>query len=362
MRLWDLPGARRFVDSACAALRDGYSVVARFPGQIPAGFEVALTASLGNMLSVGRLCGSSIPFEDLCNRFVSGNRSHIRSLQDLCEEDGFQGRLIWLDGLNAQNWSLWRDFLGRYAQASRSMPILGRTLFFAPLVGTPPGAPPSEDVALVTCGWDGVPDELDLMLLANESLRQKRSSAIQRSLLSTTVARVAAWDFDTALRLLEEDERCILAPTELLRALASDKGWTKETPVAWDLGTASLSGIAHPARAALEDPPREIERRLWSAQASVVLPWIETERHEIVAGNLYEIRRQMKRLGMNDEDPYDLEIGQLTFIFESRGVDRNVRKRLQKLRRARNALAHLQPLAPETVLRLVEINGKQNSR
>ena len=362
MRLWDLPGARRFVESACAALRDGCSVVARFPGQIPAGFEVALSTSLGNILTVGKLRGSSDPFQDLCRRFVSGSRSHIRTLQDLCQEDGFQGRLIWLDGLNAKNWSSWSDFLSRYAQASRSMPVLGRTLFFAPLVGTPPGTPPLEDVALVTCGWDGVTDELDLMLLANERLRHGRFNDIQRSLLSSTVARVASWDFDSALRMLDEDERCILAPTELLRAIASEKGWTKETPATWELGTASLSGVTHPALAALQDPPREIERRAWSAQASVVLPWIETMRHDIVAENLYEIRYQMRRLEMNDVDPFDLEIGQLGSIYGSRGVNRNVRKRVQKLRTARNALAHLRPLAPETVLRLIEVRGKYNSR
>ena len=362
MRLWDLPGARRFVESACAALRDGCSVVARFPGQIPTGFEVAVSASLGNILTVGKFRGTSDPFQDLCRRFVSGSRSHIRTLQDLCQEDGFQGRLIWLDGLNANNWSSWRDFLSRYAQASRSMPVLGRTLFFAPVVGTPPGAPPSEDVALITCGWDGLTDELDLMLLANECLRHRRFDPIQRSLLSSTVARVASWDFDSALRMLHEDDRCILAPIELLRAIGIEKGWTKETLATWEFGTASLSGVAHPALAALQDPPREIEMRVWSAQASVLLPWIEKMRHDIVAENLHEIRYQMRRSGMNDLDPFDLEVGQLGSIYGSRGVNRSVRKRVQKLRTARNALSHLRPLAPESVLRLIAVSGNHTSR
>ena len=46
MRLWDLPGVKRFIETACAPLRDGSSVVARFPGEIPTGFEEALTTSL----------------------------------------------------------------------------------------------------------------------------------------------------------------------------------------------------------------------------------------------------------------------------------------------------------------------------
>ena len=63
------------------------------------------------------------------------------------------------------------------------------------------------------------------------------------------------------------------------------------------MGTESGSGIAHPARAALEEPPNEINYRLCSAQLSVLLPWIETLRHELVAANLYEVKRQMTHIG-----------------------------------------------------------------
>ena len=135
MRLWDLPGVKRFIETACAPLRDGSSVVARFPGEIPTGFEEALTTSLGNILSVGRFKGSASPFEDLCNRFAAGNRSHIQSLQDLCEDEGFAGRLIWIDGLNGENWPAWRAFLSKYAQASRSMPFLGRNTILRTIGG-----------------------------------------------------------------------------------------------------------------------------------------------------------------------------------------------------------------------------------
>ena len=236
MRLWDLPGVQRFIETACAPLRNGASVVAQFPGEIPAGFEEALTTSLGNILKVERLYGSASPFEDLCNRYATGNRAHIQSIQDLCKDDGFEGYLIWLDGLNGENWPAWRAFLNRYAQASRSMGLLDRTLFVALLAGSSVGDPPSTDVALVTCAWDGVPDELDLMLLASERLRQKTMNPVLRDLLATTVARVASWDFDSALCLLGKSERTILAPEEVLRSIAGDKGWTRETPKDWEHG------------------------------------------------------------------------------------------------------------------------------
>lgn len=354
MTLWDLPGVKRFVEAACTPLWDGSSVVARFPGEVPTGFEEAVTSSLGNTLSVGRLNGSASPFEDLCSRFAVGNRSHIRSLQDLCEDEGFAGRLIWLDGLDRENWPAWQEFLSRYAQTSRSMPFLDRTLFFAPLAGSPLCDPPSADVALVTCEWDGVPDELDLMLFAHEYLRPKPMNPVLRDLLATVVARVASWSFDSAKHLLRESKRSILAPTKVLRSVAQQKGWTRDTPVSWEVGTASQNGIVHPARAAIENPSREIERRVWSAQASVLLPRIETWRHETVKQNIFSVRGMMRRTGKEGVDPYDLEIGELASLFERKGAPRFIRKHIRKLRNARNALAHLSPLGPDQVLQLIE--------
>ena len=358
MTLWDLPGVKRFVESECEApLRDGASVIARFPGEIPLGFEDAVTAPLENYLSVGKVRATASPLEDLCAQYATDGRAHVRSIQELCRDRGFGGRLVWVDGLSASNWTVWRTFLVHYAQVSRSMPLAGRTLFFAPLTGTSSiGVPPS-DVALATCEWDGVPDELDLMLLANERLRESVGSAVLRALLTTVVARVASWDFDSALRMLTGDRHNILDPIKTLRDLARAKEWTHETPVSWELGTASRTGVAHPARAALDDPPREIERRIWSAQASVLLPWIETLRHQIIVANGRDVLRQMCQAGINHEDPYDLELGDLASILGRRGALRDLRKRVQKLQLARNALAHLQPLPPDNVLRVIESNG-----
>ena len=237
------------------------------------------------------------------------------------------------------------------------MPLVGRTLFFAPLTASSSNGLPASDVALATCEWDGVSDELDLMLLANERLRERVGSTVLRTLLTTVVARVASWDFDSAVRMLAGDRRNILDPVKTLREIARAKDWTHETPVSWELGTASRTGVAHPARAALDDPPREIERRIWSAQASVLLPWVETLRHQIIEANGHDVRRQMRQAGINHDDPYDLELGDLASIFNRRGAGGRIRERLRKLQAARNALAHLQPLQPDRVLRMIESNG-----
>ena len=352
MRLWDLPGAKRFVDCTCDHLRGGSTVIVRFPRMVPEGFNTVLEARLGNALEVGRLSVTDSPLHDLARRYAEHPR-HIGRLPDLCDDPGFRGRLVRLEGLDSTTWPAWRHFLSSYAEASRSRPLLGRSLFLVVLAGSPPADPPPADIGLASLDWDGVLDDVDLLLFATERLREREDNPLARSLLATTVACLAAWDFETAAVLVNEDSTTIMDPGDLLRVIANDKGWTGNTPLDWRLGTSSRTGIAHPARAALDDPPTELNRRLWSAQLSVLLPWIEVRRHETVTRNLFKVRRQMHAGGDRDGDAFALELGDLVRLFGRRGADRQIRRLLGRLRDARNELAHRRHLSHPTILNLI---------
>ena len=351
MTLWDLPGGRRFIDAICNSLLGGSSVVMSFPGAVPEGLDDALSATLGNALQVGDLTATAKPLDDLRHQYA-GHPSHVNSISDLCDDLGFQGRLVRLRNLNEGNWPAWGDFLGRYAQTSRSRHLLGRSLFLVPLSSCDTLEPPPTDVALTHSIWDNILDDVDLLLFASERLRQRSGDTLFRSLLANIVARVASWDFDTAAALLAESDRTILDPIEFLRALAREKGWTADTPRDWQLGTESRSGAAHAARAALDNPPSEVNRRLWSAQLSVLLPWIEYRRYETVANNLKQVRRQMHRAGNGRNDPFELEVRDLAIMF--RGTNHSLRKIFQRLRHVRNKLAHQEHLTPTDVLNLIK--------
>ena len=84
MTLWDLPGARRFVDATCNSLRDGSSVVICFPSAVPEGLDAALLDNLGNALEVRRLTATVSPLEDL-SRHYARHPSHVNSISDLCD-------------------------------------------------------------------------------------------------------------------------------------------------------------------------------------------------------------------------------------------------------------------------------------
>ena len=349
MRLWDLSGAVRFLKTVERSLNDGVSVVVRFPGAMPLGFQDAVITDVKGLNFVRFKCTRS-PFEGLCKKYAPSALLTAGDLSGLCEHEGFRGKLIWLDSLHPKMWQQWREFLTKYAQVNRFMSSLGRTLFVVPLEGEPPEEPPKNDVTMATHDWSDVIDEMDLLFWANDRLLQKGMSYSQRILLATTVARIASWDFDIAMRLLDERSHVILAPCEMLRSIAKEKGWTLHTPVDWQIGTASKSGIEHAALAALEEPPRTIQRRLWSAQAAVLLPQIESQRVKIIRNNMSKFRRALQ-----DKDPLDVELSELERAMWSRTYCK-VHDNVKYLRDARNGLAHLCPLVPEKALELAQFN------
>lgn len=356
MTIWELPGPAGFVESVERSLRDGVNVVVRFPGAMPDGFSDVVTRNARRFLTTNKFECTRFPLKSLREKYVPNGLFPGDSVQRLCENEAFRGRLIWLEGLNDDLWPEWREFLSRYAEASRSIPTLGRTLFIAPLEGEPPGDPPQADVTMAVHDWSEVVDEMDLLFFAHNRLPERRMELSQRLLLATTVAHVACWDIDTADRMLNEAPHVILEPYEMLRSLAKEKHWTSETPSNWQLGTASGSGVAHAALAVLTDPPREIRRRLWSAQASVLLPRIESHRHVFVERNWNTIERLSYRAGNGVKDPYDAELGELLFLFQHGSRDRATHRFLSGLRDARNALAHLEPLPPGTALELAQLD------
>lgn len=348
MDVWTLPGPAAFLRRVERSLRDGMSVVVRFPGGARADFrERVLSLLQGSWhCAVFRPESASPPFASLRARFAPRlSPEREASLLDLCEEPDFQGRVIWLDGLDRDDWSAWKKFLSDYAHASRGVGEFERTLFVTVLGGAPPAAPPARDVTLTIHDWRGAVDEMDLLFLAYERLGRRSVGGSMRSLLAATVARVAAWDLETAEMLIDEDDAVMLDPRDMLRAVARERGWTADTPIGWEHGTESGNGSLHAALASLEDPPREIRRRIWSAQVSVLLPLIDAARRKITQEHHGRLAAQIENEG-EGIDPLDLDVGRLTGMVQRPGFDAAVRSHVRRLNRWRNDLAHLKPLSP----------------
>lgn len=344
---WDLPGPQRFLDNIEQSLRRGASVVVRFPGRVVQGFDDAIYERCDFARWTSLVAdGLHTPRESLAARFAPESSS----LAALCSSEQFCGRLVYVSGFHPDNWIIWSDFLATYAQLSRNVADLARTRFLISLTGVPLPEPPQADVTIESADWRGVVTEIDLLILAYSSTESRTVGLTKRTLLATTVARVAAWDLDVAEMLLTRDDETIFEPSAALRAFALDRGWGPETPAAWELGTASADGSLHAGLASLTEP-RLIERRIWSAQTSVLLPLLDSRRYELIRENYGGLNAHLRSEG-TPRDPFDLDFAPLEGFAQRPGFSPQVTSRARELNKARRKLAHLEPL-PLEMLRSV---------
>jgi hypothetical protein len=97
---------------------------------------------------------------------------------------------------------------------------------------------------------------------------------------------------------------------------------------------------------AIQGRDRDIQRRLWKAQNSVIFPYIEEMRVDWIEKNGRLLEPPFATFSGEVCDPADLEIGQLYFFLKPKwGVlSQADRASLLWMRDARHQLAHLETL------------------
>ena len=358
MNIWNLPGPSVFVDDIEAAVREGSSVIARFPSEIPEGLERELKERLQSIFEWTRVDAPSAGLEPLAllrQQACPGIRmSDVRSVAELAVTSSFQGRLVWVEKIDREGWSDWSTILNAYSDACRNIDLLSRTVFIVLLSGDAVAGEVPEEVALVRCDFRGVVDSLDLFVFSLWKAPASIKRREHRALLAHTVAQVAQWDSVFAEQLLGLPLNEALDPEGALQQYALDRGWTAETPRCWEMGT--VDGPAdrptvHSALLEVCGASRLVRQRVWAAQAAVLLPLVEERRIGLVARYGRYLNLPIETgAGRRIDDPLDLDVGQLAWYLDRPGKPQVLRKQVRRLRHVRNKLAHMEPLVPEQAL------------
>lgn len=211
------------------------------------------------------------------------------------------------------------------------------------------------------------------MAVDDETARSTVASEIRLE----TILQIARWDFAVAELLMAEwdgdpSALAVLRPdVELDRTVR----WTKPTGsrppdsllAAWNCGVVECwHGVVE------WSPTLEIEdsaftkRLIWSAQARVLLPWIEVRRDRLDSRlrDLFGLERyqQLLKEFNRDQDHLEdiVEVGRLFAITKARvgNADRQLTEAAKRLWLARNQLAHLRPMAQDAVDELVRSCGE----
>ncbi len=363
MDFWNLPGPSSFVDDIEGTVRDGASVIARFPSEIPSGLERELRERLHSLFewtSVDASQAGSDPLAFLRQQICPGvSAFEVGGIAELAVTDSFQGRLVWIEKIDDRAWLKWSVTLKAYSDACRNVDLLNRTVFIVLLSGEAVTGEVPEEVALVRCDFRGIVDTLDLFVFALRQVPVGIKRREHHALLAHTVAQVAQWDILIAEQLLELPLAEALSPEGALRQYARERGWTAETPECWEKGTVDgpeERSTVHSALLEVSGASRLVRQRIWAAQAAVLLPLVEERR----VGLVDRCRRYLDlpietENGQRVDDPLDLEVGRLAWYLDRPGMPQVLRKQVRRLRRIRNRLAHMEPLEAEQALNRVLI-------
>jgi hypothetical protein len=255
-----------------------------------------------------------------------------------------------VEDLSAKSWPAWRVFLQEYAHDCRSRPLLERLTLVAPLAGAAGCRPPDEDVALAVRHWAGVVEPLDQLLFVYHLLRLRPMPRLQRDVFAAVIAGLALWDPAVSRTLVELPFAEVLAPAEVLAALARERGWAVlpgEATIGWQEGMVDqFAGAERTHSSALAELDRargadELQRRIWSAQVGVLLPYVEGRRRELLEGLGGQLTGPFHfDSGLVVSDIRDLEIGQIEYQLTASG--RRVPRVVRLLKEIRNRLAHLE--------------------
>jgi len=371
---WQLPGPQRFVSQITRALREGKNVIITLPEFAPTGLGTAIHEALGDgtawfwhTLNI-READDIMPAQILCSRLVPEiSPDAILNAHTLSKEESFAGKIIWLAEMTPSTWPAWKEFIVDYAHACRARSLLDRTLFCVPLIGELALYPPRvDDVCLSHYRWEGVIDSLDMLLFTSNFFQNRQMPSLQKRMAIAVVTNLALWDPVVSERLAHEDIEQILHPLPILQEIATDRRWSppdlEASSWSWHKGiveTMEGSKKIHSAALAEHDAAREIERRIWSAEVGVMLPFVEEKRQEILAQFAGILKVPITtRFGEIINDLHDLEIGHIEsqLINNKITVNSATLRLVQRLREIRNCLSHLEPLSLELVL-CEEING-----
>ena len=357
MDIWSLQRPSSFLDAIEDAVREGSNVVARFPGFVPKGLDQELRERVQSILEWTPIIAprsETDPAGFLRERIcpdISALRA--RNMADLAYTEEFQGRLIWIESIDRSEWTRWASALAAYSNACRNVDLVYRTVFIVVLAGDTVSGGCPEEVALVCQDFRNVLNDLEMFIYAlwktSDTVRPEH-----RALLAHTVSQIAQWDCSLADELLSLPIAEVLAPTDALARYARCRGWTSDTPRNWESGT--LDGpadrpIVHSAILSVAGDYGPLRRRIWAAQAAVLLPYVEARRVELIPRCRRYLRLPIEADGGKlITDPFDLEVGQLTWCLDRNPTPFAIRKQLRFLRDVRNKLSHLEPIEPEYAL------------
>jgi hypothetical protein len=323
---WGLPGLGRWLDDLVRRLDHGVAVLPSDPSR-PPGVQEALRAHLRlHPVEIRADTGQS-PAATVAEAFATAPTLEALLNPVLDEELA----IVSLSAIGPYDLAPWSVFLERFA-AARASGRVGPALLVTDIpadLAIPAEAMPQN--------WQKGLRRGDRVIWAEEH-RPATRDGLAGELAVVLAVELCAWRLDLAASLVQASLDDLADPVAWLSRRAEAPILGQETPCP----LAILAG----------QRKSEIQQRVWKAQLTALFPEIESRRLEIAARHRGRLRLDDHLRGLGVASIEEIELGALRF--QLRGyLTRPEAERLDVLVRARNALAHRQPVHPEDALQLL---------
>jgi len=363
---WQMPGPRRFCLRITESLQEGKNVLLQLPAGYPEGLQGNIHLLVGRPAEHWRVLsiksGANYrPIDLLVAQFTGTRPDRLATAGTLANHPKFKGYIIWIDGVESQNWPLWHQFMLDYEHACRALGEYERSVFCLTLVGSVAETPITPQISLDVWRYEQVAGLLDALLYTATIMPEDRIVGIKRRVAITVIAHLALWD----PALCEWLARCplatILRPAAVLQDFACRRGWDRgDTTIDWCQGTLqTVDGIQqqHSAIYAFQQDDRELVRRIWIAQLSEIFPLLEQRRQDLLRDlDGYLSVPFTTNYGEIISEKQDLELGhivwQLGQLQRAGRRDIRIQQAIQsasRLKKMRDTLAHLKVLDEQSI-------------
>lgn len=358
---WNLPGPNNLVARICSEIRTGRNVVLSVPEEFPDGLRKAVRDSRDlrdlhwHSLNVPA-SDSRHPLDWLWEEFVfaDDHPGRTRSVEQLLDREELGGMVVWVDGLRSTCARTLPAFLERFSQALNGIVVFKRFQLCC-VVPLSSACSFSASVCCAVIDSTGYVGTIDALTFATTLIEDRGFGVLEARVAASVVANLALWDDELAAALAQEAIETILSPMEWLKRWCRMKGWAGDL-TSNDLKHKGLLTVfdseprVHSAIAAIRNETGEIDARVWRGQASVLLPFIEERRRDLLELLSDVIALPFRTQYREILNVKDLEIGHLHSMF-GRGyrIDTNVQALIRVLRDMRNKLAHFSPVSSDMI-------------